>query len=237
MIAPITIHRRVPSLSSLHRRLAMSSSNQPPRGTVRSRPATVEKVTATTTPGWPSCRTRSVPRIVLLDPDVTAAYARDQAMLAPAGTPAAVVFAAHHRRGRRGHAGGDPAGVPIVPRGAGSGLTGAGNAVDGAVTVVMTKMNRILEIDEGHRLAVVQPGVVNLTFRDAVAGSGLFYAPDPSSYDWCTIGGNLSTNAGGLCCVKYGVTTDSVLGLEVVLASGGCCAPAGAPSRASPATT
>ena len=112
------------------------------------------------------------------------------------------------------------AGVPIVPRGAGSGLTGAANAVDGAVTVVMTKMNSILEIDEGNRLAVVQPGVVNLDFRTAVEARGLFYAPDPSSYDWCTIGGNLSTNAGGLCCVKYGVTTDAVLGLEVVLASG-----------------
>ena len=59
-----------------------------------------------------------------------------------------------------------------------------------------------------------------MTLRDAVAGSGLFYPPDPSSYDWCTIGGNLSTNAGGLCCVKYGVTTDYVLGLEVVLADG-----------------
>ncbi|MET0864416.1 MAG: FAD-linked oxidase C-terminal domain-containing protein, partial [Nakamurella sp.] len=109
---------------------------------------------------------------------------------------------------------------PIVPRGAGSGLTGAANAVDGGVSVVLTKMDRILEIDEGNRLAVVQPGVVNLTFRTAVEGRGLFYAPDPSSYDWCTLGGNLSTNAGGLCCVKYGVTTDAVLGLEVVLASG-----------------
>ena len=111
-------------------------------------------------------------------------------------------------------------GVPIVPRGAGSGLTGAANGVAGAVTVVLTRMNRILEIDEGNRLAVVQPGVVNLTFRTEVESRGLFYAPDPSSYDWCTLGGNLSTNAGGLCCVKYGVTTDAVLGLQVVLASG-----------------
>ena len=110
--------------------------------------------------------------------------------------------------------------MPIVPRGAGSGLTGAANGVDGAVTVVLTRMNRILEIDEGNRLAVVQPGVVNLDFRTAVEAKRLFYAPDPSSYDWCTLGGNLSTNAGGLCCVKYGVTTDAVLGLEVVLASG-----------------
>jgi glycolate oxidase subunit GlcD len=157
---------------------------------------------------------------VLLDPDVTAAYARDQAMLAPAGTPAAVVLprstadvvavmkvATRH-------------GIPVVPRGAGSGLAGASNAVDGAITLVMTRMDAVLEVSPADRLAVVQPGVVNKALRDAVAGSGLFYPPDPSSYDWCTIGGNLSTNSGGLCCVKYGVTTDYVLGLEVVLADG-----------------
>ncbi|MGY2064312.1 FAD-binding oxidoreductase [Blastococcus sp. SYSU DS0619] len=157
---------------------------------------------------------------VRTDPDVTAGYARDQAMLAPAGTPAAVVFprrtedvvtvmrvAARH-------------GIPVVPRGAGSGLAGASNAVDGGITVVMTRMDAVLEVSPADRLAVVQPGVVNKQLRDAVAGAGLFYPPDPSSYDWCTIGGNLSTNSGGLCCVKYGVTTDYVLGLEVVLADG-----------------
>jgi glycolate oxidase subunit GlcD len=157
---------------------------------------------------------------VLLDPDVTAAYARDQAMLAPAGIPAAVVLprstadvvavmqvATRH-------------GVPVVPRGAGSGLAGASNAVDGAITLVMTRMDAVLEVAPADRIAVVQPGVVNKALRDAVAGAGLFYPPDPSSYDWCTIGGNLSTNSGGLCCVKYGVTTDYVLGLEVVLADG-----------------
>ncbi|MCW2700978.1 MAG: glcD [Blastococcus sp.] len=157
---------------------------------------------------------------VLTDPDVTAAYARDQAMLAPAGLPAAVVLprstaevvavmqvAARHA-------------IPVVPRGAGSGLAGASNAVDGAITLVMTRMDAVLEISPADRLVVVQPGVVNKSLRDAVAGSGLFYPPDPSSYDWCTIGGNLSTNSGGLCCVKYGVTTDYVMGLEVVLADG-----------------
>ncbi|MGK5115113.1 FAD-binding oxidoreductase [Geodermatophilus sp. CPCC 205506] len=157
---------------------------------------------------------------VLTDPDVTASYARDQAMLADAGTPAAVVFprstaevAAVMRIASR-H------GVPVVPRGAGSGLAGASNAVDGAITLVTTRMDAVLEVSPADRLAVVQPGVVNKQLRDAVAGSGLFYPPDPSSYDWCTIGGNLSTNSGGLCCVKYGVTTDYVLGLEVVLADG-----------------
>ncbi|HVW45054.1 MAG TPA: FAD-linked oxidase C-terminal domain-containing protein, partial [Amycolatopsis sp.] len=112
------------------------------------------------------------------------------------------------------------AGVPIVPRGAGSGLSGAANAIDGCVVLSLVKLNEIVEVDAGNRLAVVQPGVVNLDFRSAVEKHGLFHPPDPSSYDWCTIGGNLSTNAGGLCCVKYGVTTDSVLGMEVVLADG-----------------
>jgi glycolate oxidase len=157
---------------------------------------------------------------VLTDPDVTSAYARDAAMMAPAGIPGAVVFprrtadvvavlqiASRH-------------GVPVVPRGAGSGLAGGANAVDGAITLVMTRMDAVLEVSAADRLAVVQPGVVNKSLRDAVAGAGLFYPPDPSSYDWCTIGGNLSTNSGGLCCVKYGVTTDYVMGLEVVLADG-----------------
>src|SRR3712207_2798329 len=86
--------------------------------------------------------------------------------------------------------------------------------------MVMTRMDAVLEVSPADRFAVVQPGVVNKQLRDAVAAHGLFYPPDPSSYDWCTIGGNLSTNSGGLCCVKYGVTTDYVLGLEVVLADG-----------------
>lgn len=157
---------------------------------------------------------------VLTDPDVTASYARDQAMLAESGTPAAVVFprstaevvAVMQTASRHG--------VPVVPRGAGSGLVGASNAVDGGITLVTTRMDAVLEVSPADRLAVVQPGVVNKQLRDAVAGAGLFYPPDPASYDWCTIGGNLAMNSGGLCCVKYGVTTDYVLGLEVVLADG-----------------
>ncbi|GAB3361027.1 FAD-binding oxidoreductase [Modestobacter lapidis] len=157
---------------------------------------------------------------VLTDPEVTASYARDQAMLVQAGVPAAVVLprstaevvavlqvASRH-------------GVPVVPRGAGSGLVGGANAIDGGITLVLTRMDAVLEVAPADRLAVVQPGVVNKTLRDAVRGHGLFYPPDPASYDWCTIGGNLAVNSGGLCCVKYGVTTDYVLGLEVVLADG-----------------
>ena len=110
--------------------------------------------------------------------------------------------------------------VPVVPRGAGSGLSGGSAGVDGALTLVLTRMDRILEIDRDNLVAVVQPGVINADLKAAVAAEGLFYAPDPASYEFCSIGGNIGTNAGGLCCVKYGVTRDAVLGLEVVLADG-----------------
>ncbi|MGH3451808.1 MAG: FAD-binding oxidoreductase, partial [Haloechinothrix sp.] len=157
---------------------------------------------------------------VLTDADVTVSYARDMMPLAEHGTPLAVVLPVDTEGVQATVRACAQAGVPIVPRGAGSGLAGAANAIDGCVVLVTTKLNDIVEIDPGNRLAVLQPGVVNLEFRDAVAKHGLFYPPDPSSYDWCTIGGNLATNAGGLCCVKYGVTTDAVLGLKVVLADG-----------------
>jgi glycolate oxidase len=110
--------------------------------------------------------------------------------------------------------------VPVVPRGAGTGLSGGAAGVAGALTIVFTKMDAILEIDHPNLVAVVQPGILNATFKAAVAAEGLFYAPDPASYEICSIGGNLGTNAGGLCCVKYGQTRDSVLGLEVVLVDG-----------------
>ncbi len=110
--------------------------------------------------------------------------------------------------------------VPVVPRGAGSGLSGGSAGVEGALTIVLTRMNAILEIDHGNLVAVVQPGVINADLKTAVAQEGLFYAPDPASYEFCTIGGNIGTNAGGLCCVKYGVTRDAILSLEVVLVDG-----------------
>jgi glycolate oxidase subunit GlcD len=157
---------------------------------------------------------------VLTDADITVGYATDMMPLAPVEKPLAVVLPVDVAGVQATVRACAKAKVPIVPRGAGSGLSGAANAIDGCVMLVLTKLNEIVEIDVGNRLAVVQPGVVNLDFRNAVEKHGLFYPPDPSSYDWCTIGGNLATNAGGLCCVKYGVTTDSVLGLEVVLADG-----------------
>lgn len=159
-------------------------------------------------------------RSVLTDADVTGSYARDMMPLAPSGKPLAVVMPRDVGQVQACVRACASAGAPIVPRGAGSGLTGAANAVDGCVILSTTRMDRILEIDPDNRLAVVEPGVVNLDLRRAVAAHGLFYAPDPSSFDWCTLGGNLATNAGGLCCGKYGVTADAVLGLEVVLADG-----------------
>ena len=110
--------------------------------------------------------------------------------------------------------------VPVVPRGAGSGLSGGAAGVEGALTVALTRMDAIVEIDRDNLVAIVQPGVINADLKAAVAAEGLFYAPDPASYESCSIGGNIGTNAGGLCCVKYGVTRDAVLALEVVLADG-----------------
>jgi glycolate oxidase len=110
--------------------------------------------------------------------------------------------------------------VPVVPQGARTGLSGGANAIDGALMLSMVRMNRIVEIDEVDQVAIVEPGVINADLSRAVAAVGLFYPPDPSSWELSTIGGNLATNAGGLCCVKYGVTADFVRGVEVVLADG-----------------
>ena len=110
--------------------------------------------------------------------------------------------------------------VPVVPRGAGSGLSGGAAGIEGGLTIALTKMDRVLEVDRENLVVVTQPGIINAELKQRVAAEGLFYAPDPASYEICSIGGNLGTNAGGLCCVKYGQTRDSVLGLEVVLADG-----------------
>ena len=106
--------------------------------------------------------------------------------------------------------------APIVPRGAGTGLSGGANAVDGCIVLSLSRMRTIVEIIADERLAVVQPGAVNDDLQAAVAEQGLWYPPDPASAPWSTIGGNVATNAGGLCCVKYGVTRDYVLALEIV---------------------
>ncbi|HEX9611864.1 MAG TPA: FAD-linked oxidase C-terminal domain-containing protein [Gemmatimonadales bacterium] len=110
--------------------------------------------------------------------------------------------------------------VPLVPRGAGTGLSGGALADPHAVLVVLTRLNRILNIDPRNRRATVEPGVVNVRLSAAAAAHGLHYAPDPSSQTACTIGGNVAENAGGPHCLKYGVTSNHILGLEVVLSDG-----------------
>ncbi|MGW0704435.1 FAD-binding oxidoreductase [Streptomyces sp. NPDC002643] len=153
---------------------------------------------------------------VLLDPDVVAGLSHDEAEWAPVGMAAAVVRAHSTEDVRRTVEVCLRHGVPVVARGAGTGLSGGANAVDGCVVVALDRMTEILQIDPLERLAVVQPGVVNDDLRAAVAEHGLWYPPDPASSPWSTIGGNVATNAGGLCCVKYGVTRDYVLALEMV---------------------
>lgn len=110
--------------------------------------------------------------------------------------------------------------VPVVPQGALTGLAGGANAVQGAILLDLTAMNRIVRIDPVDLVAVAQPGVITADLAAAVAEQGLFYAPDPASAAESTIGGNVATNAGGMRCVKYGVTRDAVRSLEVVLANG-----------------
>jgi glycolate oxidase len=111
-------------------------------------------------------------------------------------------------------------GVPIVARGAGTGLSGGAIAEQGGIVIALTRMTSVLEIDPENRLAVVEPGVVNIELSDAVSRYGLYFAPDPSSQKACTIGGNVAENSGGPHCLAYGVTTNHVLGMEVVLADG-----------------
>ncbi|VEG57185.1 FAD/FMN-dependent dehydrogenase [Mycolicibacterium aurum] len=156
---------------------------------------------------------------VVTDPDILESYRFDRAADPGAGTPIAVVrprrteevqavlrWATTHR-------------IAVVPRGMGTGLSGGATALDGGIVLSTEKM-RDISVDPITRTAVVQPGLLNAEVKKAVAEYGLWYPPDPSSYEICSIGGNIATNAGGLCCVKYGVTTDYVLGLQVVLADG-----------------
>ena len=157
--------------------------------------------------------------MVVTDPAITEGYRQDRAFDASAGKPLAVVrprcteevqtilrWASANR-------------VPVVPRGAGSGLSGGATALDNGIVLSTEKM-RDISVDPVTRTAVCQPGLFNAEVKKAVAEYGLWYPPDPSSFEICSIGGNIATNAGGLCCVKYGVTTDYVLGMQVVLADG-----------------
>jgi glycolate dehydrogenase FAD-linked subunit len=157
---------------------------------------------------------------VITDPDLLRTYRRDEADLVEDGRPLAVVRPRTTEEVQRVVRLAQRFAVPIVAQGARTGLAGGANTVDGCIALSMTLMDQILEIDPVNRIAVVQPGVVNATLGRTVREKGLHYPPDPGSFESSTIGGNVATNAGGMCCVKYGVTTGYVLGLEVVLADG-----------------
>lgn len=157
---------------------------------------------------------------LVTDSDIIASYREDRSTGASAGWPRAVVFPrttsqvsavmriAHEYR------------IPVVPRGAGSGLSGGSHAIEGGLVVCVERMRSVLDVNTSDGYVETQPGIFNTELREHVRNYDLWYAPDPASKDFCSIGGNINTNAGGLCCVKYGVTRDAVLGLEVVLADG-----------------
>lgn len=147
-------------------------------------------------------------------------HSHDDAEWAPYEVPLAVVTARSTEDVAATLRWADAAGVRVVPRGAGTGLSGGANAVARSIVLSLAEMDAVLEVDVDERYAVVQPGVLNDALRAAVAEHGLWYPPDPASSAISTIGGNVATNAGGICCVKYGVTRDYVLGLTVVLADG-----------------
>lgn len=154
------------------------------------------------------------------DPDVLESYAHDAAEWAEWSQPACLVRPRAPEEVQavvRACLRHDTA---VVARGAGTGLSGGANALPGCVVISLERMNAVLQVDELERLAVVQPGVVNDDLRARVAQNGLWYPPDPASSPWSTIGGNVATNAGGVCCVKYGVTRDYVLGMQVVTGTG-----------------
>ncbi|MDI5981770.1 FAD-binding oxidoreductase [Amycolatopsis magusensis] len=157
---------------------------------------------------------------LLLDPDLVTGFVHDEAEWAPHGTPCVVVRPRTADEVQAVVLACVRHGVPLVPRGAGTGLSGGANAIDGGVVLSTALMTEIREIDPVERLAVVQPGVVNDDLRAACAERDLWYPPDPASAPWSTIGGNVATNAGGICCAKYGVTRDYVLALEVVTGTG-----------------
>lgn len=156
---------------------------------------------------------------VVTDPDILESYRHDRAADPSAGTPMAVVRPRRTEEVQAVLRWASTHCVAVVPRGMGTGLSGGATALNGGIVLSTEKM-RDISVDPVTRTAVAQPGLLNAEVKKAVAEYGLWYPPDPSSYEICSIGGNVATNAGGLCCVKYGVTTDYVLGMQVVLADG-----------------
>jgi glycolate oxidase len=157
--------------------------------------------------------------VVVTDPDILASYRQDRALDPSAGTAMAVVRPRRTEEVQTVMRWATANKIAVVPRGMGTGLSGGATALTGGIVVSTEKM-RDITVDPVTRTAVAQPGLLNAEVKKTVASYGLWYPPDPSSFEICSIGGNIATNAGGLCCVKYGVTTDYVLGLQVVLADG-----------------
>ena len=157
---------------------------------------------------------------VVTDTDIIESYRFDRSTGTSAGQPFAVVFPRTTEQVSSVMASAYEHRVPVVPRGAGSGLTGGSNAIDGSLVLCLERMRQVRTVDVANGYVETEPGIFNTELREHVAGHGLWYAHDPASKDFCSIGGNVNTNAGGLCCVKYGVTRDAVLGLEVVLPDG-----------------
>jgi glycolate oxidase len=161
------------------------------------------------------------PDVTLIsDPDITASYSRDQAPFAAAVAPFAVLLAHSATEISIALKYANENSIPVVTRGAGSGLSGGANSSADSLVISLEKMNQILEIDSANQIARVQAGVINLDLDTAAKEFGLAYLPDPASRDWSSLGGNAATNAGGMCCVKYGVTSAHVRAMQVVLASG-----------------
>src|SRR5215813_10716763 len=148
--------------------------------------------------------------VIVYEQDGSILQAMPEIVVAPANTAevSAVVRAAKK------------AGVPIVPRGSGTGLAGGAVPAEGGVVLSLARLDRILEIDLENRVAVLEPGVINLEVTKAIAKDGSFYAPDPSSQAACSVGGNIANNSGGPHTLAYGVTVNHILGVEVVLAGG-----------------
>jgi len=157
---------------------------------------------------------------LITDPDITTSYSKDQAPFAPFAPAKAVLLARSTEEVSKALAFCAQHKIPAVTRGAGSGLSGGANADADSLVISLEKMNSIIEIDSANQWAKVQAGVINLDLDTAVKEFGMAYLPDPASRDWSTIGGNVATNAGGMCCVKYGVTSHHVRALKVVLSTG-----------------
>jgi glycolate oxidase len=157
---------------------------------------------------------------LISDPDITASYSRDHAPFAVSAPPFAVLLAKNAQEISKALIFANEHKIPVVTRGAGSGLSGGANSNAQSLVISLEKMNQILSLDVANQIARVQAGVINIDLDTAAKEHGLAYLPDPASREWSTLGGNAATNAGGMCCVKYGVTSAHVRALQVVLATG-----------------